>query len=44
MDNDRQQALLSKLLQGDKLGDEIFVKWTNIKNCRPVANSEGKFV
>ena len=28
----------------NKFNYRTFIKWTNIKNCRPVVNSEGQFI
>ena len=28
----------------EKLDKEIFVKWTNLKNCKPVTNEYGEYI
>lgn len=38
------QLILLRFNGLDGVDKEIFVKWTNVKNCRPIKNSKGEFV
>ena len=38
------QLILFRFNGIDGVGKEIFAKWTNVKNCRPIKNSKGEFV
>ena len=38
------RVMLFKFDDINKLDKEVFVKWTNIKNCRPVTNEYGEYI
>ena len=38
------RIMLFKFDDIDKLDNTVFVKWTNIKNCKPVINEYGEYI